>query len=184
MHGRFAAPEKVRKQKDHPICIAAVLSLLPNCLLRTGSVFPCASASPSRLAGCMLLVPVWRQPGVSALPLGSKWCLKHHSPSSFITIASGISDGKYPDFVLRKLFCGDEERLFICLFRGSVWNKSLGPFYRQAFRSADTAKRNSLEARMESQTRQTRQCILVVPKAVPRSRIVVILPCVFVYDSG
>ena len=59
----------MHKQKHHPSKLAVVLMLLPSCLLRTGSVFPHASASPSRVAGSLVVVSGQRRPVVSTRPL-------------------------------------------------------------------------------------------------------------------
>lgn len=91
-------------QKHHPTCAAMVSLLLPGCLLRTGSVFQYASASPSHTAGFMLLYPVWYQPGVSAQPLGSKWSHSDRSPSLLSYNTNQDRGWEVPRITFKKTF--------------------------------------------------------------------------------
>jgi hypothetical protein len=65
--------QNMRKLKYHPEPnLRRYLSYCLAAFCEEGSVFMSASVSPSQASGLLATVSGWRQPGVSAKPLGSK----------------------------------------------------------------------------------------------------------------
>src|SRR5271156_2481380 len=92
----------IPKQKHHPSKLAAVSVLLPSCLLRTGSVSPHASASPSRGAGYLLRFPVSADLIVSTRPLRLKRDELNSSLTGYANrIARSAAKWKYPTGYLK-----------------------------------------------------------------------------------